>query len=82
MSKYPSRVWKEEVGADEKAIQGDGECQYWHHCTCAGISNDEHDRLSSLDSKWECSKCSSTDDQFCIKKKTKTAVVAGGGSTD
>ena len=69
MSEFPSRVCKEEVGADQKAIQGDVECQYWHHCTCSGISNDEHDCLSSLESKWECSKCSSTDDQLYIKKK-------------
>ena len=46
---------------DDKGIQCEGECQYWYHCACLGISDGEYDCLAASDSKWECSKCSSAD---------------------
>lgn len=61
MSDYPCGVCKEEVGVDDKGIQCEGECQYWYHCACLGISNGEYDCLTESDSKWECCKCSSAD---------------------
>ena len=61
MSDYPCRVCKEEVGVDDKGIQCEGECQYWYHCACLGISDGEYDCLAASDSKWKCSKCSSAD---------------------
>ena len=61
MSDYPCRVCKEEVDVDDKGIQCEGECQYWYHCACLGISDGEYDCLAASDSKWECSKCSSAD---------------------
>ena len=46
---------------DDKGIQCEGECQYWYHCACLGISDGEYDCLAASDSKQECSKCSSAD---------------------
>ena len=49
---------KEEVDADNKAVQCQGECQY---CTCLGIRDGEYDCLATSDTKQECSKCSNVD---------------------
>ena len=61
MSDYPCGICKGEVGADDKAVQCEGECQYSYHCTCLGISDSEYNCLAASDVRWECSKCSSTD---------------------
>ena len=56
---YPCGVCKKEVCVDDKAIQCEGECQFWYHCTCVSISDCEYDCLAASDRKWECSNCSS-----------------------
>lgn len=61
MSDYPCGICKGEVGADDKAVQCESECQYWYHCTCLGISDGEYNCLTVSDARWECSKCRCVD---------------------
>ena len=55
---YPCGVWKKDVGDDHKAIQCEGECQYWFHCGCVSINDSDYELLGVSDSKWECPNCS------------------------
>lgn len=55
---YPCGVWKKDIGDDHKAIQCEGECQYWFHCGCVSINDSDYELLGVSDSKWECPNCS------------------------
>lgn len=57
-AEYPCGVCKLEVMENDSALQCKGVCQYWFHCDCIGISDEEYSLLlSTSSSKWECSKC-------------------------
>ena len=61
---YPCGVCKKDVFAEDKAIQCEGKCFYWHHIDCVGLTDDEYDCLSASDDIWQCQKCSSTNDDL------------------
>lgn len=52
---------KKEVRDDENAVQCEGLCQYWFHCSCVDVDDHEYDRLASSDEKWDCSSCRRSD---------------------
>lgn len=58
---YPCGECEKEVSDDDKAVQCKGLCQYWFHCLCVGMDDDEYQCLSSSDAKWECSRCRRSD---------------------
>ena len=41
----------------DKAVECEGECQYWYHYMCMEIDNDVYDHLSVSEEPWICSTC-------------------------
>ena len=42
----------------DNAVQCDGQCQLWHHCSCIGMSSSDYENLTTeSDALWECPGC-------------------------
>ena len=56
-AEYPCGICMRGVCFGDEAIQCEGECQFWYHCNCIGLSKSEYDELSVSSCVWECPKC-------------------------
>lgn len=60
VGRYPCGACKREVKDDDKAVQCEGHCSAWFHCSCGlglDLTDAQYETLTESEDKWICANC-------------------------